>query len=135
MKITRIQHCTTLHKSKYQQLEEQAVLLGDVRSEVWRRYGALAGLTLGDRKIRDTWIKEGRTFRMRKHFRHGINHTHNQIVVRADMCKTFGWDNEYGQHREDLSSFKASKYLVSKSGVYTHDGLSRALLPHFEEVQ
>ncbi len=25
---------------------------------------------------------------MRKHFRHGVNQTQNQIIVRSDMCKT-----------------------------------------------
>ncbi len=26
---------------------------------------------------------------MRKHFKHGENHPHNQIIIRSDMCKTF----------------------------------------------
>lgn len=152
MKLTRIHHCKHLNSEKYRQLEKQAALLGRVRSEVWERYGAVAGLNITDRTIRDAWMKEGRTFEvsanawketlrdaiadikayreaakekvkqairkrtrcqeerkrlytllkkeawiedhflhrhMRKHFKHGKNHTHNQIIVRADMCKTF----------------------------------------------
>ncbi len=123
-----------------------------MRSEVWRRFGSVAGVKLRDRTIRDQWVKEGGDFgvsanawketlrdavgdikasreaakekvkqavrqrtsckkelkrlytllkcdrwmedsflrrQMRKHFKHGVNHTHNQIIVRADMCKTF----------------------------------------------
>ena len=152
MKLTRIHHCKNLNQEKYKQLEKQAVLLGHVRSEVWAKYGAIAGLNISDRTIRDAWMKEGRNFgvsanawketlrdcmgdikafreaskekvkqairkrttcdkelkrlytllkkdewqednflhrQMRKHFRHGVNHTYNQIIVRADMCKTF----------------------------------------------
>ncbi len=31
---------------------------------------------------------------MRKHFRHGVNQTQNQIIVRSDMCKTFALNNQ-----------------------------------------
>ena len=152
MKLTRIHHCKKLNRAKYKQLEKQAALLGRIRSEVWRKYGSVSGLSIGDRAIRDAWMREGRAFevsanawketlrdsvgdikayreaakekvkqairkrtncekelkrlytllkkdawmednflhrQMRKHFRHGVNHTHNQIIVRADMCKTF----------------------------------------------
>ena len=41
----------------------------------------------------------------------------------------YGWDNEYGSHKADVSSFQASRYLVSNSeflefvdaGGYTND--------------
>ena len=152
MKLTCILYCKTLNPEKYRQLEKQAALLGRIRSEVWERYGAVAGLHISDRTIRDAWMKEGRVFevsanawketlrdaigdikasreaakekvkkairkhahckeeqkrlytllkkeewmddtflhrQMRKHFKHGKNHTHNQIIVRADMGKTF----------------------------------------------
>jgi len=123
-----------------------------VRSEVWQRYGSVAGVTLSDRQIRDQWLAEQRTFDvpanawketlrdakadismtveaakvkarqairrhtkdeaerkrlytllkknkwasdkylsriMRKYWHRGHNHTHNQIIVRADNVKTF----------------------------------------------
>ncbi|MCW0038677.1 transposase, partial [Acinetobacter baumannii] len=62
MKLTRIHHCKNLNVQKYKQLEKQAVLLGRVRSEVWAKYGAVAGLNISDRTIRDAWMKEGRDF-------------------------------------------------------------------------
>ena len=62
MKLTRIHHCRNLNREKYKQLEKQAVLLGRVRGEVWTRYGAISGLNISDRTIRDGWMKEGRDF-------------------------------------------------------------------------
>ena len=62
MKLTRIHHCKNLNVQKYKQLEKQAVLLGRVRSEVWAKYGAVAGLNISDRTIRDAWMKESRDF-------------------------------------------------------------------------
>lgn len=157
MKITRILYSDKLNKGKLAQLKGQAYLLGRVRSEVWQRFGSLAGIKLRDRQIRDKWMEENRCFgvsanawketlrdsiadikayreaakdkvkhairartsndkerkrlytllkrddwqsdpflrrQMRKHFKHGINHTHNQIIVRADMCKTFALNGQ-----------------------------------------
>ena len=62
MKLTRIHHCKNLNRDKYKHLENQAVLLGRVRSKVWREYGAISGLNVSDRAIRDAWMKEGRNF-------------------------------------------------------------------------
>jgi len=129
-----------LNKSKYEQLEKQATLLGAIRSKVWREYGSINGVGFRDREIRDLWLKQGVDFKvlanpwketlrdtvsnikayreaakekvkkairertcckkelkrlytllkcdkwmednflhrqMRKHFKHGVNHTHN----------------------------------------------------------
>ncbi|MEU6378503.1 transposase [Streptomyces sp. NPDC046909] len=59
MKVTRIAYSKNLNAQKYEQLAEQARRLGQVRSLVWRKYGALAGVGVGDRGIRDQWMKDG----------------------------------------------------------------------------
>lgn len=154
MKVTRIAYSKDLNAHKYGQLAEQARRLGQVRSLVWRKYGALAGIGASDRAIRDQWMKDGtaKTFGvlatdwketlrdaiadikasreavkvlvrqaircrtkdegerkrlftalkrdqwvgdpylsrlMRRHWNHGRNRTVNQIVVRADLYRTF----------------------------------------------
>lgn len=152
MKVTRIAHSRRLNPGKYRALREQARRLGQVRSEVWQRFGSISGVGLSDRRIRDGWLKEGRTFPvcanawketlrdakgditahleaakvkarrrigrhtqdkteqtrlfaalkgqgwtsdpylrriMRQDWRRGHNHTHNQIIVRADNYTTF----------------------------------------------
>ena len=152
MKVTRILDSKRLNASKYAALEEQARQLGRIRSEVWRRFGSIAGVGLRDRQVRDAWMKEGRQFdvpanawketlrdamadikmqreaakvkvrqairrhtsdeadrkrlytllkrnewskdpylrrMMRRYWKHGHNHTHNQIVVRSDNYSVF----------------------------------------------
>jgi len=59
---TQIAFSESLNKGKYAALREQAKRLGVVRSEVWQRFGSVKGVGLGDRTIRDAWIKEGRQF-------------------------------------------------------------------------
>ncbi len=59
---TRIAFSDDLNQGKYEALEEQASRLGAIRSEVWQRFGSIKGVGLTDRTIRDTWLKEGRTF-------------------------------------------------------------------------
>ena len=62
MKVTRILYSHKLNQGKLEQLQEQARLLGLVRSEVWQRFGSVSGVKLRDRQIRDQWMKEKREF-------------------------------------------------------------------------
>jgi IS605 OrfB family transposase len=152
MKVTRILNAKRPNQGKIDALREQARRLGQVRSEVWQRFGSIQGVGLSDRQIRDGWLQEGRTFpvsanawketlrdakgditacmesakvkarrRIRRHtqdkteqkrlftalkrnewtsdrylrrimrqdWKRGHNHTHNQIIVRADNYSTF----------------------------------------------
>jgi len=152
MKVTRIAYSANINQGKFEQLSEQARLLGVVRSEVWQRFGSISWVGLKDRHIRDQWVKAKRDFgvlatpwketlrdgiadikanmesakdkvrkaisrnikdnnirkkmfldlksnrwtnhpflkrMMRKYWRRGHNHTHNQIIVRADDYTTF----------------------------------------------
>ncbi|MEU0154668.1 transposase [Micromonospora fulviviridis] len=61
MKVTRIAYSARLNPGKYAALVEQARRLGRVRSEVWQRYGSIAGVGSGlrDRRVRDRWLVEG----------------------------------------------------------------------------
>lgn len=59
MKVTRIAYSKDLNAGKYAQLTEQAQRLGAVRTLVRRQYGSVAGLGIGDRKIRDRWMADG----------------------------------------------------------------------------
>ncbi len=62
MKVTRIAYSKDLNLKKLEQLEKQTKLLGCLRSEVWQRFGSIAGVGMTDRKIRDEWIKDKREF-------------------------------------------------------------------------
>ena len=61
-KFTRIVYSKDLNASKYRALEEQARLLGQVRSRCWHEFGSLKGdgkyTDFSQRTIRDAWIKD-----------------------------------------------------------------------------
>ena len=191
MKSTRIHHCKNLNLIKYQQLEKQALLLSQVRSLVWRQFGSISGLGLGDRKIRDDWLKQCVDFgvpanawketlrdaiadirayreaakikvkstirqlicdkdelkrlyrllkcdkwmednflrrQMRKHFKHGVNHTNNQIVVRSDMCKTFELNGQCWLKVPSLVPRKTIQIPLNTTMDYAPTGTLRIIL-------
>ncbi|WP_228719148.1 hypothetical protein [Acinetobacter indicus] len=43
-------------------MRNKLFLLSRIRSEVWAKYGAISGLNISDRAIRDAWMKESRDF-------------------------------------------------------------------------
>jgi IS605 OrfB family transposase len=59
---TQIAFSDNLNKGKYVALVEQAHRLGAIRTEIWQRFGSIKGVGVGDRTIRDKWLKEGRQF-------------------------------------------------------------------------
>lgn len=61
-KATRVAFSKGLNAGKYEALREQARRLGRIRSEVWQRYGSIAGVSAGAREVRDQWLHQGRTF-------------------------------------------------------------------------
>lgn len=58
IKGTRILHSVNLNASKLGELTDQARLLGQVRSEVWQRFGSINGVGSNHRKIRTEWVKD-----------------------------------------------------------------------------
>ncbi len=61
-KVTRIAYSKDLNDGKYEQLKEIAKRLGQLRAEVWQRFGSVAGVGITDRQIRDRWLVEEREF-------------------------------------------------------------------------
>ncbi|WP_163566062.1 transposase [Helicobacter suis] len=64
MLATRVLYAKFLNKGKLEQLKLQAKRLGVVRSMIWQEYGALKGLGITDRAIRDLWISQKRDFKV-----------------------------------------------------------------------
>jgi hypothetical protein len=62
MRVTRILYSKDLNQAKYNALEQQAKLLGHLRTDVWQRFGSISGVGVRDRAIRDLWLKEKRNF-------------------------------------------------------------------------
>jgi IS605 OrfB family transposase len=56
-KVTRIICSSGLNRRKYDELATQARLLGNVRREVWHRFGSFNGVGKNHRQIRSSWVK------------------------------------------------------------------------------
>ena len=61
-KVTRIVYSNNLNQGKLDQLKEIASRLGNLRQEVWHRYGSISVVGLTHRQIRDSWLAESRQF-------------------------------------------------------------------------
>ena len=59
MKVTRVFYSDDLTAAKHSKLSEIAHILGGVRTDVWNRYGSIAGVALTHREIRDEWMRTG----------------------------------------------------------------------------
>ena len=59
--VTRVAYSRDLNAGKLAALTEQAARLSRVRSEVWQRYGSVAGSGLTGRQARDEWMAAGHT--------------------------------------------------------------------------
>ena len=60
--VTRIAYSHNLNAGKLDQLKEIASCLGNLRTEVWHRYGSISGVGHSSRQIRDEWLAENRQF-------------------------------------------------------------------------
>jgi IS605 OrfB family transposase len=58
-KVTRIAYSDDLNQAKYDALNEIAKRCGSIRTEVWRNFGSVSGLSARFRPVRDGWIAEG----------------------------------------------------------------------------
>lgn len=61
-KVTRIAYSKNLNQGKYEHLQGIAERLGLLRSEIWQRYGSIAGVGVTHRQVRDQRLAEGRQF-------------------------------------------------------------------------
>lgn len=62
MKVTRIAFSKKITESKLARLTEIAKRLGALRTELWDRYGSVAGVGLEQRELRDQWLADKRPF-------------------------------------------------------------------------
>ncbi|RZJ68910.1 hypothetical protein, partial [Flavobacterium sp.] len=56
-KVTRIVKSIDLNQKKYNELSEQARLLGMLRKEVWQKFGSINGSGINFRELRNDWVK------------------------------------------------------------------------------
>lgn len=59
-KVTRIAHSLRLTDKKYAQLNEMAMRLGNLRSQVWQDFGSINAIGIDFLKLRNQWVSEKR---------------------------------------------------------------------------
>ncbi len=149
MKGTRIIFSDDLNQGKYDELKEQARLLGIIRSEVWQRFGSIKGVGADFRLIRNHWVKSKNFSPLnnkawKETLRDGLNNiklyeaaakrqVRRQIYRRFknketkpyfQLLKTNNWMNDSLLSRWMRKSKKHGKnhihnQIVVQSGVYT----------------
>ncbi|SMF85226.1 transposase, partial [Pseudobacteriovorax antillogorgiicola] len=87
-KVCRIVKSKNLNKRKYDELCEQANLLGSIRKEVWHRFGSVNGVGVNHRKIRDEWVKTREFSPLpAKAWKETLRDTLDDISLYEEACK------------------------------------------------
>jgi len=135
MKITRILFSKKLNQGKFDVLEEQALLSGNLRSEIWQRFGSISGTGVKDRAIRDLWLKEKRDFAplsanaWKETLRDAISDISlNQEAAKVNVRKSIRRHTPDKQEQKRLFTLLKSnkwaedKYLTRMMRKYCHRG-------------
>ena len=117
---TLIAFSDNLNKGKFAALIEQAKRLAVIRSDVWQRFGSIKGIGLGDRTIRDSWIKEGKQFNVgATPWKQTLCDAIGDIKACREAAK-FDAKQSIRRHTNDTSEQKRL-YTLLKSDKYLED--------------
>ena len=120
MKVTRILHAKRPNQGKLEALREQAKRLGQVRSEVWQRFGSLQGVGVSDRTIRNDWLNEGRTFPVSANaWKETLRDAKGDITANMASAKVKA-RRCIGRHTQDKTEQKRL-FTALKANDWTHD--------------
>jgi IS605 OrfB family transposase len=87
-KVTRIAYSDDLNQTKYDALDEIAKHCGAVRTEVWRNYGSVGGLSARFRPVRDGWIADGHIKNLpQRIWRATLSDTLNDVKANREAAK------------------------------------------------
>jgi IS605 OrfB family transposase len=127
MKVTRILHAKRPNKGKVAALREQARRLGQVRSEVWQRFGSISGVGLSDRRIRDAWLREGRTFPVSANaWKETLRDAKGDISAHMEAAKVKA-RRRIGRHTQDTTERKRL-FSALKGQGWTSDPYLRRIM-------
>lgn len=126
---TQIAFSQQLNQGKYAALLEQAKRLGVVRSEVWQRFGSVKGAGLGDRTIRDAWIKAGRQFNVPANaWKQTLSDAIGDIKANREAAKVTV--KQAIRRRTKDSTEQKRLYTLLKTDKYADDRYTARLMRH-----
>jgi len=133
MIVTRILKSKNLNRGKYEQLKEQAKRLSKIRSEVWHRYASIQGVSIkSDRKIRDSWLKKPRKFKVSANaWKETLRDSFGDIKANRESAKEKVRKVLYKQVSNDKKCTKFYQELKS-DGWVSNNYLRRLMRKHWK---
>ena len=129
-KVCRIVESVDLNGVKLAELSRQAELLGNLRKEIWHRFGSVAGSGVDHRVIRDGWVKT-RDFSPlpAKAWKETLRNVLDDINMYEKACKHKVTAEIYRRYKDDGEQKKLIKLLFSDDWA-GHSFLSRRMRRH-----
>lgn len=126
-KVTRIAYSKNLTQSKYKRLAEIARRLGDLRTEIWDRYGSVAGIGRDHRCLRDEWLAQGRQFNVpARLWKETLRDTMNDIALYREAAKA-KVRRAIPTHTKDKTE-QHRLYTLLKADRWLEDGYLRRMM-------
>lgn len=127
-KVTRIAYSKDMTKSKLDRLIEIANRLGSIRTDIWRRFGSLAGLEYkSDRAVRDEWLKDDVQFNVpARLWKATLADVWADIVMYREAAKS-NVRKRIRSHTEDSAEQKRL-YLLLKANQWDEDPYLRRMM-------
>jgi len=127
VKVTRIAYSKNITQSKLDRLTEIGKRLGDLRTELWDRFGSVAGVGLDQRNLRDQWLEEKRQFNVpARLWKETLRDTMAEIAMYREAAK--------GKVRRAISSHTKDKneqkrlYTLLKADRWLEDDFLRRMM-------
>ena len=139
MIVTRIIRTKGLNAKKRNALAHVAVLLGEIRAEVWRRYGSITGATRSYFDIRNEWMRSGRRFAVpARLWKETLNDVLADIaayrqaakdkIKRAIFVRTVKVSRQKGWNEEQLDAERKRLFTLLKSDKWASDPYLRRMM-------
>ncbi len=127
-KVTRVAYSKNMNQGKFEQLSEMAHLLGEIRTEVWNKYGSMAGVGLSHRTVRNQWLAEGRAFKvMARIWKQTLSDVMGDIKACRDAAKVKVRRAIWQRTKGDKSE-RRRLFTLLKSDKWTEDSYLRRMM-------
>jgi IS605 OrfB family transposase len=127
VKVTRIAYSKNLNQDKLDRLTEIASRLGTLRTELWDRFGSIAGVGVEQREMRDQWLADKRKFDVpARLWKETLRDTMADIVMYREAAKV-KVRRAIPAHTKDKSEQKRL-YTLLKADRWLEDGFLRRMM-------
>lgn len=126
-KVTRIAYSKNLNQDKLDRLTEIAKRLGDLRTELWDRFGSVSGVGLDHRELRDQWLADKRQFNVpARLWKETLRNTMGDIAMHREASKV-KVRRSIPAHTKDKTEQKRL-YTLLKADRWLEDSFLRRMM-------